>query len=420
MSPVILSQLIFSIIFAEKYTQIALGIISSQMAGEAVVTAKLLDMECDNKYIHELKNGMNLNVEIINDAKLQKTGISKDHKTYRILRRAIVKRGYWEYYIKTENDNMDVYIPSTNGRDVYKISFPRKTLYIKIIPIVLGGGLISSLILLAIAFIFMKNQIKPIKKLAQSASDFGRGLDTEWYIPEGATEVRIAGSAFCEMTKRVKELMNNRIITLAGISHDLRTPLTKIKLQLSLMEKTKETKLLLTDVNAMIKMVESFTLHASEQNKENFVMKNLLIFLKEIAKIYATDTFKIHVDGDKDIEISMKYMSMKRALGNIVANARKFAKHLYIRFQRRETEITIHFEDDGMGLKEANINSIFSPFVKQNTARTHSNDSTPGVGLGLSIARDVIIAHGGTITASNSQTHGGAHFVVTIPHDLGR
>jgi two-component system osmolarity sensor histidine kinase EnvZ len=261
----------------------------------------------------------------------------------------------------------------------------------------------------------MKNQIKPIKKLAQSASDFGRGLSTDWYIPEGAKEIRIAGTAFCEMTKRVKELMDNRMITLAGISHDLRTPLTKMKLQLSLMDKTKETRWLLSDVNMMIKMVESFTIHAAEQSKENFVSKHLHSLLNELSRAYSTKTFKFHIGGDTNVEISVKYVSIKRAFGNIIANAQKISKNLYITVNKEENNLKICFEDDGPGLKEENMDSVFSPFVKQDAARTHSN--TAGVGLGLSIAKDVVTAHRGTISAHNSTKYGGACFTVLIPCD---
>ena len=136
---------------------------------------------------------MSLEVEILNDAKLEKQGIAKNHQAYRILKRAIQKKGYTNYYIDTKDNNMDVYIPSRNNSEVYKISFSRKTLYMKIIPIVLGGGIVASIIFLLISFIFLKNQIRPIRKLATAATDFGKGLDSK-YIPEGALEIRAAGT----------------------------------------------------------------------------------------------------------------------------------------------------------------------------------------------------------------------------------
>ena len=383
------------------------------MAGEASAITQLLDMNCEKEYLDELKKNMSVDVEILNDAKLKKQGIAKNHQAYRIFKRAIQKKGYKNYYINTENANMDVYIPSNNNSDIYKISFSRKTLYMKIIPIVLGSGIAASLVLLLIAFVFMKNQIRPIRKLAIAATDFGKGLDTE-LKPEGASEIRIAGQAFNQMKIRVKELMNNRMKILAGISHDLRTPLTKMKLQLSLMPKTKETEWLMSDVNMMIRMTESFTLHASEQNKEIPVRKNLFSLLEEVSKDYLDSDFKIEIDGDKDIEFSVKCLSLKRAFGNIISNAKKHSDHLYVSIIKREGEVAILFEDNGYGIDENTAETLFLPFKTKNEARTHSS-TYEGVGLGLSIARDAINDHGGSISARNSQKYSGACFIVILP-----
>jgi two-component system osmolarity sensor histidine kinase EnvZ len=411
--PVIFSQLTVGIIFSEKYTQTVLGIISRQMAGEATAVAKLLDTGCADSSIEELKNSMNLNIEVINDSKLRKRGISKNHKAYRILKRALLKKGVNDYYIDTHDTRMDVYIPSNNGNDVYKISFSRKNLYMKIIPIVLGWGFVSSVLLLTIAFIFLKNQIRPIKKLARATQNFGKGIDTNEYIPEGAKEIRMAGIAFCEMKQSVRDLMNTRMKVLAGISHDLRTPLTKMKLQLSLMPKTKEIWWLSHDVNMMIKITESFTIHMAEQNKEIFIHRNLYAFFNETVADHSSGNFNVKLVGDKRIEVSIKYTTLKRAFDNIISNAEKYAENLYINFSQNNENIEIRFEDDGVGIEEGMADALFSPFTKQNSARTHGKGD--GVGLGLSIARDAIIAHGGKISASNSATYGGACFTVILP-----
>ncbi len=414
-APVILSQSIIGIMFFEKYTQTILGIISTRMAGEASSVTRLLDMNCEKEYIDELKKSMNIEVEVLNDAKLQKHGIAKNHQAYRALKKAIQKKGYTSYYIDTENQNMDIYIPSCNNSDIYKISFLRKTLYIKIIAIVLGSGIISSIVFLLISFIFLKNQIRPIRRLANAVTEFGKGFDTD-YTPEGASEIREAGVAFCQMKIRVNELMQNRMRVLAGISHDLRTPLTKMKLQLSLMPKTKETEWLTRDVNTMINMTESFTLHAFEQNKEIPAHKNIYAFVSEIAKDYQQDCFSVDISGDRNITIPLKVTTLKRAFMNIIANAKKHSTHLYINIAKMNNNIIISFEDNGYGIDEENAESLFLPFKTENEARTHSLDE--GVGLGLSIARDAITAHGGSIFATNSNNYSGACFIVKLPHHL--
>ena len=160
-------------------------------------------------------------------------------------------------------------------------------------------------------------------------------------------------------------------------------------------------------------MTESFTLHASEQNKELPVKKNIFSFMKEVVQDYVSDNFEVKVSGDNSIEASIKYISLKRASGNIISNAKKYAKHLYIDISKTEKNITILFEDDGIGLDVNNIETLFLPFKKQNEARTHNIDE--GVGLGLSIARDAITAHGGTLSAKNSNKYSGACFIIHLP-----
>ncbi len=413
-TPVIFSQLIIGIIFSEKYTGTILNIISRQMAGEAAAIAKLLDLGCEKSYIDELKKNMNLEIDILNDLKLEKSGISKNHTAYRILRNALIKKGYNNYYIDTQNQNMDIYIPASNEMDIYKISFSRKTLYMKIIPVVLGSGIISSILLLIIAFIFLKNQIRPIKKLAKAAESFGKGLDNSYeYKPEGAEEIRVAGTAFYEMRENLKNLMDNRLKVLAGISHDLRTPLTKMKLQLSVMPKTDETKWLMKDVNTMIKITENFTLHAAEQNKEKLTQIKLYDFIFNITLEYISNEFSIEVTGIRDFVLLIKPVSLGRAFGNIISNAKKYSSKLVITILKENNFVIINFEDNGPGIILDNPEELFHPFKKQNEARTQNIDD--GVGLGLSIARDAILAHGGSITANNSQKFKGACFCVKLP-----
>lgn len=414
-APVLLSQLVISSLFLEKYTQTILGIISGQMAGEASAVARLLDMHCEESYVNELKKSMNLEVEVLNAPKVQKHGIAKNHKAYRVLRNAIQKKGYEGYYISAEGRHMDIYIPSSNGSDIYKISFSRRILYMKIIPIVLGGGISSCIIFLAIALIFMKNQLRAVKRLAVGLDKFGKGVDTGKFTPEGALEIRAAGMAFCQMKKNVKELMDNRMRILAGISHDLRTPLTKMKLQLSLMPNSQEREWLMNDVDMMVKMTESFTLYAAEQNKELPVEKDIRDLIGEIAVRYRSDEFAIYITGDAAVRCMVRPMSMQRALGNIISNAKKYAKRLYIDANDTGKEVIISFEDDGCGIDIEKADELFLPFKKQNEARTHSIDD--GVGLGLSIARDAIDAHGGGIFARNSERYGGACFIVKLPRD---
>ena len=410
--PIILSQSIIGIIFFEKYTHTIFGIISTRMVGEASAITCLLDMKCDKEYVNELAKNMNIKVAILNDLKLKKQGISKNHRQYVAMKKAMQKKGYQNYYIDTDNQNMDIYLPSKNCEDVYKVSFLRKILYIKIIKIVLYSSVIASVVCLLVSFIFLKNQIRPIRKLSKAMIAFGNGIELN-YKPEGAQEIREAGTTFEKMKIKVNELVSKRVQILAGISHDLRTPLTKMKLQLSLMPKSKEIEWLMNDVNMMIHMTESFTKHAVDQNKEISVPKNMYSFIFDLSKDYIDEKFAIDIYGDKNIEAYVKFVSIRRALGNIISNAKKHSDHLYITISNVGEYVEIKFEDNGCGIDIKTSDKLFQPFYTNNNARTHCLDN--GVGLGLSIAYDAINSQGGTIKATNSDTWAGACFVVTLP-----
>ena len=414
--PVVFSQVIFGVVFLGKHTETIFRVVSNQIAGDVKAISRMLDLKYEEKYIEEIKKNIDMEVDILNDTALKKNGLQKKTKAYRMLSNAFNRKNIKEYYIMPFEKKVLVYVASDDNKNVYKMSFSRKKMDIRIISIVLGWGGASAIVLLLIAFLFLKNQIRPITRLSKAMEQYGQGKDTNTFVPEGAKEVRMAGQAFCEMKINFRKLLSERMKTLAGISHDLRTPLTKMKLQLGMMSKTKETEWLLRDVNMMIKITESFTLHAAAQNKEMFVHRNLTSFMNEISLDYKSDDFNVFIVGDKAIEVSIKYVSLKRAFGNIISNSKKYAKNIYIDFERSKNMVNICFEDDGVGIDPEITESIFSPFVGQNDARTQSD--TVSVGLGLSIARDAIIDHGGDISASQSKKYGGARFIVNLPLEV--
>ena len=413
--PVVLSQLIFGLIFFGKYTDKVITNMSDQIAGDIKIIVQLLDN--NQKEIAFLIDTLDMQISVKKDAKLKKIGIGKNTRIYKILRNSLKKRKLRKFYIIPENKNIIVFLESETTNYSYKLSFAKQKLYTRIIPIVLGWGVASSIVLLIIAFIFLKNQIRPIKRLARAAENFGKEIDSNLtdnnFVPEGAREVRMAGMAFCEMKKNIRNLLNERLKTLAGISHDLKTPLTKMKLQLSLMPKTAEIDGLMQDVNMMIEITNSFTLHANEQLKESFSFRNLFSVLFEVSKDFRSKNFTINISGDKRIEISMKYVSLKRAFSNIVSNAKKHANCLYINFEKQSEYIKITFEDDGPGILPEILESVFSPFVSENIARTQGHSTS--IGLGLSIARDAITDHNGKISAYESKQYGGAGFMILLP-----
>ncbi len=412
-TPVILSQMIFGYVFFGRHTETILSCVSNMIAGEMKVLLDVLETDDSRSQYQKVSQELDMQVDILENASLKQDRKAKYGRVYKQLNKALISKEISNFLIRASNKKVYVYAASDNHEDVvYKISFLRKKLYSRTTPIVIMWGAASAVVLLIIAFIFFKNQLRPIKRLAEAMYRFGHGEDDNQYKPEGAMEVRVAGVAFCELKTNFRQLLNDRMNRLAGVSHDLKTILTRLKLQLALMPKNKETKGLLDDVNMMEKITESFILHAAQSNKESFSYQNLFKFL---SRLISTHDFGIHLSGDKAIEVCIKVVSFTRALENIISNAKKYANNLYISFYRKEDDIVIDLEDDGCGVDPTIANDIFDPFFSSSEARTKPSDGDPNVGLGLSITKDIILDHGGVINVVSSQKYGGARFTITIP-----
>lgn len=412
-APVVLSQIVFVYVFFGRHTETVVKCISNTLAGDIKTLSTLLDK--NNEQCKEIANNMDMDIAILPNSTLRKTEIARHGRIKKHMRKALEAKGVKNFFIKSARKKVFVYVGSSSGNSVYKISFLRKKIYSRTTPIVILWGASSAIILLIVAFLFLKNQIRPIKRLAMAMYSFGKGKDDNKYKPEGATEIRMAGLAFCEMKTNFRKLLSNRMNTLAGISHDLKTPITRMKLQLAMMPKTSETNGLLEDVSMMTKITDDFLFHARQESQESFSYQNLYIFLSKAIKNHE---FPIKIEGDKAIEICIKQTSFKRIIDNIVSNSEKYAKNLYISFYKdKGNDVVIDFEDDGAGINPLIIGDIFHPFFTENEARTKTSYGHYNMGLGLSIVKDIVNDHGGTITAfCNSKKHGGARFTMVIPN----
>ncbi len=411
-APIIFSQLIFEYIFFGRHTETIINCVSTIIAGDIKVLTDLMDSNnLTFAKCREISNIMEIDVDTIKNSNFSQPHKKRNNRIYKSINRALLSKGIHEFYVKPFDRKIWIYVNSQKNNTVYKFSFLKKKIYSRTIPIVILWGVSSAIILLIIAFIFLKNQIRPIKRLAIAMEDFGNGNDNNKYKEEGATEVRVAWMSFFNMKTNFKKVMDDRMNTLAGISHDLKTPLTRMRLQLALMPRNDETKDLLEDIVMMTKITDSFILHASKINNESFNYQNLSIFLERIIKKY---NFPIEIYGDKAIEIFLKHVSFKRVIENIISNATKYATKLYINFFETKDSIFINFEDNGSGIDPFILNDIFSPFFSGNRART-KDLSSPNVGLGLNIARNIVLDHGGEINAENSEQYHGAKISIRIP-----
>jgi len=272
----------------------------------------------------------------------------------------------------------------------------------------------TSLVLLAVAILFMRNQIKPILRLAQAAERFGKGRSApEDFRPRGAREVRQAALSFIEMRNRIERQMEQRTTMLAGVSHDLRTVLTRFKLQLAIFGESEEAQEMQADVDEMQAMLEDYMAFAKGDLSEKSSQVNIRRLVQEIRKQSAQDNTAITLKLPGDvISVPLRRHAFKRAVTNVVSNAVRFSKNVTIQVVKNKNWLTLRIDDDGPGIPGDQREEVFRPFYRLDDARKqHSGTNT---GLGLSIARDIVRGHGGDITLKQSKM-GGLQAVIRVP-----
>ena len=268
----------------------------------------------------------------------------------------------------------------------------------------------TSFVLILVATFFLGNQIKPILLLADAAEAFGKGRELA-FCPRGAQEVRKAGYAFIEMKRRIERAFEQRTAMLNGVSHDLRTILTRFKLSLALMPESEETQELQKDVQEMQRMLEAYLAFARGDAGESAAQIDMEEFLEDLCLDAERAGVEVKLSFQGDPLVTVRPDAFKRCIANLVANAQSHAKNIFVEAVRDERFLTIHIDDDGPGIPANRREDVFKPFVRLDTAR---NQDTGGTGLGLAIARDIARSHGGDISLSESKA-GGLRATVRVP-----
>ena len=320
----------------------------------------------------------------------------------RTLRRELKSKfGYEEYWFNTTSykELVDLRIKYQNG--YFKFLIPRDRLSSSSARIFGLWITVPAFIMIIISLIFLKNQTRPITALAKAAEKFGKGEEIEEFKPSGALEIRQAGFEFDRMRKRILRHLNQRSEMLSGISHDLRTPLTRMKLQTAFIKDNDISSKLTEDINEMEKMLNEylqFTSSSYVEKDESFNLSELIDQIIEkynnenISKIIAS---RVYINGRKNL--------IKRCINNLIDNALKYGKKVNIELSKKTTNIFVKIEDDGPGIPEKEYDNVFKPFYKIDKGRA---DTKSSVGLGLSIASDIIRSHGGNIKLEKSKLNG--------------
>ncbi len=269
----------------------------------------------------------------------------------------------------------------------------------------------TSLILITVAVIFLRNQIKPILRLADAAESFGKGREAPNFRPRGAREVRQAAAAFIEMKTRIERAIEQRTAMLAGVSHDLRTVLTRFKLELALIGDTPEVEAMKRDVDEMARMLEAYLAFARGDLGELSAETDMAEFLDELKADVERDGHQVNVVFHGPPIVTVRPAAFKRCLANLVSNAARFAHTISITGHRDHRWLTFTIDDDGPGIPVSMREDVFKPFLRLDDAR---NQDQGGTGLGLAIARDIARSHGGDIMLGDSPL-GGLRATVRVP-----
>ena len=294
---------------------------------------------------------------------------------------------------------------------VMRIFAPRGAAYVSNSHIFLGWMVGTSLVLITVAVLFLRNQIRPILQLADAAESFGKGREVPDFRPRGAREVRRAAQAFIEMKRRIERAMEQRTAMLAGVSHDLRTVLTRFKLELAMLADNPEHEAMKKDVDEMGRMLEAYLSFARGDTGEQSAPTDMAAFLEELKTDTERDGRRSTVSFHGHPIVTVRPASFKRCLANLVSNAARHAPSISITGHRNHRWLTVTVDDDGPGIAAHLREEVFKPFMRLDDAR---NQDEGGTGLGLAIARDIARSHGGDIVLSDSPL-GGLRATVRVP-----
>jgi two-component system osmolarity sensor histidine kinase EnvZ len=329
----------------------------------------------------------------------------------RVLSQEITRQIGKPFWIDTVGRSNLVEIRIQLADRVLRVFAPRSQTYASNSLLFISWMVATSVVLLAIAVIFLRNQIKPILRLTTAVNDFGKGRSVAAFQPRGAREVRQATIAFHQMRERVERQIEQRTAMLAGVSHDLRTVLTRLRLQLALLEDGPDVAALRADIDDMQRMLEGYLDFARGAGDEDAVPTDIAALLDSLAEEARVSGHPTEVTFSGDPTVRIRPQSFKRCIANLVGNAGRHSDHVVLAGRHADDHLTITVDDDGPGVPFEEKEAVFKPFYRLDNAR---NLDETGTGLGLPIARDIARSHGGDIALSDSEL-GGLRVTVTIP-----
>ena len=417
-TPMVLLQSIMAFIFMERHWDQVTKRLSRSVASEIaflIQSYEETDMTEDDelKFVTMANQHLSLGFSILHDAELPPPAPKPFFSLLDIkLSKQITKRVGRPFWIDTlgRTGFVDVRVKVNSGL-IFRFVTEQSRAYASNTHIFILWMVGSAVVLLGVAIIFLRNQITPIQQLSEAAHNFGMGRDVPDFRPRGAMEVQSASRAVLRMKERIERHVEQRTAMLAGVSHDLRTILTRFRLQLATFEDDEQVRDLQADVDEMQHMLEDYLAFVRGDGDEASADIDLHKFLTKVKQDVHAAARKIKIVADKGVEFRAKPNAFKRCVGNLVANASRFGDNVVVTAAAGERYLSITVEDDGPGIPASLREDVFRPFFRIDDAR---NQDEGGSGLGLAIALDIARSHGGDIALSSSDL-GGLKAVVQIP-----
>jgi two-component system osmolarity sensor histidine kinase EnvZ len=411
-APTIILQLIIAVVFYDSIwikvnKNITKSLVTQLKTIQEVYTndKKNLDFFTDS-----YKNNFNFEIGISQEVFPKESGERKFSPMDRSLRRELKSTfGNNNYWFSTSKFKNAVEIKIKSNKDVIEFLVPKEMVSASSVRLFVLWTTLPSILLIVIALIFLKNQTKPLVRLAKAAERFGKGDYVNNFRSSGSLEIRKASFEFDRMAKRINRHLNQRAEMLSGISHDLRTPLTRLKLQLAMLNQKDLSKEMSKDIDEMEKMLNDYLQFAKNQAQENTSKIDLTLLFNSIKNQFASE--KLTIYSKEKIELEVRPSALKRSFVNIIQNGLTYGNNVIVNIQKGNNRALITIEDDGPGIPEDQYKNVFKPFFRLDKSRSLNQS---GVGLGLAIVEDIINAHGGAIQLGKSKD-GGLQVRVTLP-----
>jgi len=411
-APTIILQIIITIVFYDSVWIKANKNITRSLVNQLKTIEEVY--QNDNKnldfFTDSYKNNFNFEIGINKEIFPINSGERRFSPMDRSLRRELKSVfGNNNYWFNTSKFKNAVEIKIKSNSEVIEFLVPKEMVSASSVRLFVLWTTLPSVLLIIIALIFLKNQTKPLVKLAKAAERFGKGDYVNDFRASGSLEIRKAAFEFDRMAKRINRHLNQRAEMLSGISHDIRTPLTRLKLQLAMLNQKDLSEKMSRDIDEMEKMLNNYLQFAKTQAQENTSKINIVSLFNSIKDQFNNEKLKIF--NEDEIELEGRPIALRRSFENIIQNGLTYANRVVVKIQKGNNRALIIIEDDGPGIPEDQYKNVFKPFFRLDKSRSLNQ---AGVGLGLAIVEDIINSHGGSIQLGKSK-HEGLQVKISLP-----